>query len=250
LHPVCDSQSCRLKYFLDLSECKHGHEERARREQTAANRVAAERATRQIVSDWARVEGQSDLSESPLALIPYAKSPLTNFSERRRRIFRDYLMRVLSEATRPPSDPPATTPIDAEVPIPEVLGQICAFCRGSCCRHGGMHAYLSADTLRRYMAANPGRRPREVLDDYLSRLGNRVVKGSCVYHGPGGCGLPREMRSNICNDFYCGGIHRFRRAIGDSPPATAILAAESEGSVRAVALMSEGKTRALALPVV
>jgi hypothetical protein len=252
LHEVCGSAPCRLKYFRDLSERQHGHEERARRAQIVANRASAERETRRIVSEWAARESQSDPSDSPLAIIPYSESPITNFSERRRRAFREHLMRVLSEATRQPSASlePEANPTDEAPEIQPVLGQICAFCRGWCCRHGGIHAYLSVDTLRRYMAANPGRRPWQVLEDYLSRLANRVVKGSCVYHGPRGCGLPREMRSNICNDFYCGGIHRFRRAVGDLPPARAVFAAETDGHVHAVALMREGRTRLLPLPVV
>jgi hypothetical protein len=47
-------------------------------------------------------------------------------------------------------------------------------------------------------------RPRDVLAAYLDRLVHRTETHSCVNHGANGCSLPREMRSDTCNDFYCG----------------------------------------------
>jgi hypothetical protein len=132
--------------------------------------------------------------------------------------------------------------------VQAVLGRVCAFCQGWCCRSGGDHAYLTVDTLRRYLAAHPGRRPRDVLADYLGRVGHKTYRGSCVYHGPAGCGLPREMRSDTCNDYYCTGLDRFREAVGDVAPARAAVVSQSDGIVWTAAVIADGETRVVPRP--
>jgi hypothetical protein len=49
-------------------------------------------------------------------------------------------------------------------------------------------------------------------------LGERTYENSCVYHQQQGCGLPRELRSDICNSFECeelAELHREARASGE-----------------------------------
>ena len=43
---------------------------------------------------------------------------------------------------------------------------------------------------------------------YLGKLGGTTYRGSCIYHGAAGCELPREMRSDTCNGFYCADLAR------------------------------------------
>ena len=87
---------------------------------------------------------------------------------------------------------------------PSILDQACARCRGHCCRNGGEEAYLTEDTIRRYLHEHPGTRPLDLLEAYLARVGHETFEGSCIFHGPTGCTLSREMRSDTCNGYFCG----------------------------------------------
>src|SRR5206468_7485578 len=91
---------------------------------------------------------------------------------------------------------------------PRILASACARCQGHCCGKGGLHAfaYLSVDTLRRFMDDNPTLHPDEVLAAYLDHIGRATYQDSCVFHGPQGCTLSREMRADICNTFFCPGL--------------------------------------------
>lgn len=96
-------------------------------------------------------------------------------------------------------------------PLSEAAGEsvpgVCAFCRGRCCRLGArLHAFVSRPMLERWADARPGATLREAADAYASRLPDRHVRDSCVYHGRSGCELPREMRAEICNRFVCEGL--------------------------------------------
>ena len=37
----------------------------------------------------------------------------------------------------------------------------------------------------------------------MSAISDKVYENSCIYHTETGCSLPRELRSNICNNFFC-----------------------------------------------
>jgi hypothetical protein len=45
------------------------------------------------------------------------------------------------------------------------------------------------------------------------------VAGSCINHGATGCSLPREMRSDTCNDYFCNPMRAWqaRCASGERP---------------------------------
>jgi hypothetical protein len=98
------------------------------------------------------------------------------------------------------SEHPAAAQADPGVSL---AGQLCAACGGGCCNAGGDTAFLTVTTIRRFMAANPRLRPRDVLASYLDRLQQRTQRGSCVSQTESGCGLPRDMRSDTCNNWYC-----------------------------------------------
>src|SRR5262249_14417493 len=147
----------------------------------------------------------------------------------------------ISQATARRAAPPAgeggtgATPGAAEAPAPEVqavLSRACAQCKGFCCRDGGNFAYLTVDTIRRYMEAHPGVRPREVLAAYLAHLGNKTFRGSCVYHGPDGCTLPRSMRGDTCNDFFCDGLRGFRHNLPGTGPARGFFVSTNDHGIR------------------
>ena len=57
--------------------------------------------------------------------------------------------------------------------------------------------------IARYRQRNPGATPEGVIEDYLSYLPAASTRDACVYQTARGCSLPREMRQDICNAYYC-----------------------------------------------
>ena len=88
-------------------------------------------------------------------------------------------------------------------------GMICEECKGRCCFNGGDTALLQKETLRRYMNQNPELSAQQVLHNYEERVSHQTYADSCIHHTETGCHLPREMRADICNDFYCSTIKEF-----------------------------------------
>ncbi|MCA1685514.1 MAG: hypothetical protein LC745_05920, partial [Planctomycetia bacterium] len=126
-------------------------------------------------------------------VLPSSRARVTNLPERRRRAFRSAVNRLISAASERLTAPPPggagrpSAPASSVAPAPEVqpvLGGACALCQGFCCGNGGNHAYLTVETIRRYMARHPDLRPRDVLAAYLGRVGNKTYEGSCLFHQP------------------------------------------------------------------
>ena len=96
-----------------------------------------------------------------------------------------------------------------------ISDQLCGMCKGGCCAAGSDHAYLSVSTVRRFMDDNPTLSPTQVLDAYMEELADETVEDSCINQTSRGCGLPRKMRSNTCNSYYCDPIQRFHEEVSD-----------------------------------
>lgn len=88
-------------------------------------------------------------------------------------------------------------------------GMICEECKGRCCVNGGDTALLQKETLMRYMNQNPELSAQQVFSQYEARVSNQTYADSCIHHTKTGCSLPREMRADSCNDFYCSTIKEF-----------------------------------------
>lgn len=81
--------------------------------------------------------------------------------------------------------------------------QLCAMCKGGCCISGNEHAYLSVFTIKTLMDTNPHWTVTDILDLYISHISAQSVQNSCINQTENGCALPRNLRSDICNAFYC-----------------------------------------------
>jgi hypothetical protein len=212
-----------------------------RRERQRAEALRAE--VRHLRASLAGPAGVREPEAYPLALIPAYSARVVNLPERRRRAFRDHVMRLISQATmRPratentdaaPSGPDSPAPT---VPLQTVLARACGLCQGNCCKRGGDRAYLTVATMRRFLAANPGLRPRDALAAYLAQLGNRTNKDSCIFHGVDGCALPRELRSDTCNQYFCDELKEFQQNLDSNHPR-GFFAAISSGTVRGAAFV-------------
>jgi hypothetical protein len=230
--------------------------EREHRE-TVARREALKEQARQLRDQGAEATGIKEPGTYPLAVIPSFAAPVTNLPEHRRRALRDHVTRLISQATAgwsPPSGGEkvreATTEPAAELaPAAQaVLGQACARCRGGCCCGGGDQAYLTVATIRRYLEAHPDQRPRDVLAAYLARVGHKTYQGSCIFHRPDGCSLPREMRSDTCNQHFCGGLKEFQRELPGTGPVRGFFASTRGGTILSAAFIDEAEVRVVRVP--
>lgn len=150
----------------------------------------------------------------------------------RRRRFRAHLLRVLraagrAERARPHQDLVPWRPDHRPSTAKEarILAAGCVACRGHCCETGGEVAWLDAFDLRRRLRARPGVRRRDILADYLARLPMLSVPASCVFHAEDGCALPREMRSEVCNEHLCPDLLELRRRLERGEPGRPVLVA-------------------------
>ena len=105
------------------------------------------------------------------------------------------------------------------------LGQACGLCRGSCCQSGKEHAYLSSGTLSRVWGHAPEQTADELIASYLAHIPAEVYEDACVFQSATGCGLPRRMRSTICNEFLCRGLRNALGAAGDPAVPHLVVAA-------------------------
>ena len=107
---------------------------------------------------------------------------------------------------------------------PSVGNRLCALCAGRCCHTGGQQfAYLRGASLRRWLSSHPGKTWADAVDGYMSLVPPHHVADSCLHHGERGCTLPREMRSDTCNDFACDPLERVE-ALARLDPAVAVVA--------------------------
>ena len=174
--------------------------------------------------------GIADARSYRLTIVPQNYAPSRKLSMRRRRALRAHLEQVLrqaiahqeavAEGTERPRPPlPPLVPPSKEVG--EVMLHACVGCRGSCCRSGGDHAYITPFTMLAYCGAHPNADIDEILDAYMSHVPKHALQNGCVYQHASGCMLPRDLRGDTCNRFYCDGLREFEQSVvaGEPPRA-------------------------------
>jgi hypothetical protein len=189
-------------------------------------------------------------------VIPSLRARIGELPQRRRGAFRETLKRLIGKASAPPAasstgaarPPKAVDPVLAPAPeVQAVLNRACALCQGFCCGNGGNHAYLTVETIARYMAQHPDQRPDDVVAAYLGQVADETVEGSCIFHQRGGCGLPREMRSDTCNRFFCASLKAFQQGLTGRDPARGFFAATEGGTILAAVFCDANESRPVPL---
>ncbi len=177
------------------------------------------------------------------ARLPANADPLAPQDPGRRAAFEQHLRDILRSPSPDREEvdaPPPPTGRDA------LSAAACTACRGSCCRSGGDHAYLTEETVARVLQGRPELGPAQLREDYLRRLPDRTVLNSCIFHGATGCGLPREMRSTTCNLHLCGKLTDLLKVLPEaSPPPVFAVLFDGRRWARS-ALLDEGGARLLA----
>ncbi len=124
-----------------------------------------------------------------------------------------------------PSDGPAPIrPEPAGFPA-QIIRSACTLCRGWCCRNGGDDAFLDACAMARVHHAQPCPDIQATVQVYLDRVPDTGYEGSCIFHGSHGCTLDRSMRSDVCNAYFCGGLHAYLSG-GETYAPTVVIAGE------------------------
>lgn len=140
---------------------------------------------------------------------------------------------------------PAETPAPANAR--ETLSlNACGACRGSCCRSGGDHAYLTEETIARSLEAHPDWTLARIVGSYLEHLPAESTLNSCIYHGAAGCGLPRALRSSTCNRYVCGKLTALRGLVGEDPAPPILAMLFDRGRWSRTALLDETGVKILA----
>lgn len=107
----------------------------------------------------------------------------------------------------------------------DISDRLCSQCKGGCCPTGKDHAYLSVVTIRRYLDQHPRTTADALLATYLSCLGEESIEGACINQTSRGCALPRELRSDVCNMYYCESVKNLQQELVQQqayPPVVAI----------------------------
>jgi len=171
------------------------------------------------------LHGNVDDDGQPVMVPRNQKSVVTTLPERAERL-RKHLTAVLC-ASRPMADPEHPSPPEPENFAAHVARTACSLCRGWCCRNGGDHAFLDERTLARVRRARPEMSVNSVLQLYGERVPAAGYSGSCVFHGKRGCTLDRTLRSDVCNSYFCGGLHGYLTS-GDARTPVIVIAGEGD----------------------
>ncbi len=202
---------------------------RQRREERENQRILAE-----LVAARQPLAGQEDVH---LMGIPSGARALVSVPRGRIEAYRAHLEAILASAAEGPDEARdrqhhlserMRRDVDrrlARDPAMRSIGEaLCRQCRGGCCVGGGDHAYLNPFVIRRFLAQAPKGGAAGLLRRYLQSVPRSSVDGSCIHHGAGGCTLPRDLRSDNCNAFFCDALRGYhkRRGSGARAPVLAI----------------------------
>lgn len=190
--------------------------------ETAVEKERREQRRKQLElrATVAALEGIADPERYEILALPSQRRGMQRISAQLKQELREHLefeVALTFTESAPEAAPAPSAPEESSSVRARVSSSSCAACQGFCCTNGGTrHAYLDAPILARYRAAHPEQSAREVVDAYVNRVGDMACEDSCLYHGPEGCTLSRDMRSDTCNTFFCPSLMAFRDRAADA----------------------------------
>jgi hypothetical protein len=233
---ACSSRSCRRKLANQRE-----------RERLKTQRAAAATAARAAVAPLGARLGVAEPDRVPVVVLPANTRRLQSLPASRRRAFRANLLEAIAAATQRRVRARRAPGASPDGGVPPAIAAGCATCAGFCCRLGAEHAFLDADAIRRYVQRTGTTGVGAITRAFLRHLPAVSYQSSCVYHAASGCSLPREMRAEICNRFYCGPLREHWTALAELGERRAVLAAADAGSlVRLAVVNGTGQRRPVA----
>ena len=254
---VCDSFECRqilartatmdpsiVGSYLDIQRQRItlSREARAVAKRRIDKKIAVEAAEAQIILEHA-LNDNCELSADELCAvtIPSGSLKTSPLHESRIQAYKHHLETVIrgsrdfqmsdqnEDSER--SDRNSSEKIFEDAPLLRIISdRMCGMCKGGCCTAGSDSAYITPSTIRRFLDAHPDSTDNDILEAYLSRLGTDSVTDACINQSPAGCVLPRSMRSDTCNEYYCNSLEAWhgRAASGTTDAVLVIQRADSD----------------------
>jgi hypothetical protein len=208
--PFLKAQSLQIKESIRKANEEKLSVVKARKKEAAQNRSYYKKEILQKLN--------LDKKEYPLIAIPSNRRKLVKVSNARRKIFRDNLKKTLASALAADKQEEVTETLAGSVQEgAQIVNSSCGICAGACCLQGGDRAYLNEENLIRIMRKFPSQRPNQILKKYLSAISEKVYENSCIYHTQTGCSLPRELRSEVCNQFFCPSLKDYLKYAKKNP---------------------------------
>lgn len=155
-----------------------------------------------------------ELRDVPVVALRRYETGLESVPVAQRESLRQHLMALQaeSEALAEAGDGCVGEPRPDPPPVEHLLHQVCGRCGGFCCHLGnGGHAFLDARAMARAHRADPEADHATLVEAYLDAIPAIHQAGSCAYHGPQGCVLPRHRRGDVCNTWECTGLIEARQ---------------------------------------
>jgi hypothetical protein len=153
----------------------------------------------------------------PVVVPQNDRSLVPTSSERILRL-REHLERLLISTRR--AEPGSMIRPGPEGFAALVANAACTLCRGWCCLNGKDDAFLDEATLAR---VPPGPvNASDLIGKYVERVPQLGYQDSCIFHGAKGCTLDRPMRSDVCNAYFCHGLHSFIASSEQAGPTVVV----------------------------
>lgn len=190
--------------------------------------------------------------QASVVVTPYQDRPIEPLPEARRAAFRAHLEEIAAAAFGDDAASDDMADPDGrekhEKPEPAVVAGACGTCQGHCCQRGGDTALLLPADLARYRRRHPEATPEQIVETYLEQLPAESTRDGCVYQAVSGCSLPREMRQDICNSYYCESLRWLNRDYLQKRTGKVVfVAADDDDRPRRVAAFDpKGGTRRIA----
>jgi len=191
-----------------------------------------------------------------VVVLPANPAGVTRLPEERKAAIVEHVRERALAAIEAIGDPAAASP-DPANPFAvysvrdedrATLGAACATCRGRCCLTGKEHAYITRATMKRFLENNPGAGAEQAAELYARHLPESSYEGGCVFQGPAGCTLPRELRSDTCNTFLCPALLTLKAHLQETGAKAVFASAMIESDVRFSAWIENGEARECGAP--
>jgi hypothetical protein len=142
---------------------------------------------------------------------------------------------------------PSTDDGESDDPAaPAIGGHLCALCRGRCCRFG-LHgkAFIEAHQLRAWLTHHPDAAWVDAVEHWLGHVAPVHLHSSCLFHAETGCTLPRERRSDVCNQFACDTLAQLRDVAVAQPESAVVVGIVASQVLHGAAVVSVQGSRPL-----
>lgn len=196
------------------------------------------KAIAQQVIDSGDIENSENLH---IVNLPTGPSQPVKLSEQRKLKFIKHLEHVIAQAREYKSI--EDVPFDQHANARNLLSQnealfsnkpslektcdnLCATCKGGCCPEGADHAFVSAFTIREKLDSNPGLSDQDIIKQYTDYLTEEVMDGGCINQTATGCALPRNLRSDVCNSFFCEPLKQLQKNEASKIEEIAVIAVQ------------------------